>query len=192
MLIIPGRNAMETECPVCLETVTDVYTINCDASHKICDSCEGAWRLKMPITGQGVPSRVLKCPLCRGEEPVPGDRSKLSLQMELNSVYSQLVHRPFVPHPSSLEGIVMRIIQTPSMRPIIERFQLLQERIQTVRSVPVPPVPQVSHVSRQREWCQSGRRELDQCPTKGKTIRKCTFRGCNRNVCRSCKMCSSH
>ena len=150
----------------------------------------------MPITGQRVLSRVLKCPLCRGEEPVPGDRSKLSLQMELTSVYSQLVHRPFAPHPSSLEGIVMRIIQTPSMRPIIERFQLLQERTLQTVPVPVPTVPQVpqvsQHVSRQREWCQSGRRELDQCPTKGKTIRKCTFRGCNRNVCRSCKMCSSH
>jgi len=205
------------DCPVCIEpiNVADAYNINCESTvlHRMCNSCEATWRLKMEITVHG---RRLKCPLCRKEERVPGDRSKSSLQMELNSVYAQLSLR--VPNPSSLEGIVMGVLQTPMMRPVVERFQLLREQreaqnarnaadtarlfaVQNARAaetarllesrIVVPQVPQVRQV-RQRVWCQSGRRETGQCSTKSRTTRKCSSNGCMRNVCRSCTVCCSH
>jgi hypothetical protein len=41
-------------------------------------------------------------------------------------------------------------------------------------------------------YCQSGNRELRQCTTKSKTKRMCTFLGCTKYVCRSCRQCITH
>ena len=41
-------------------------------------------------------------------------------------------------------------------------------------------------------FCQSGRRETGDCPTRGKTERKCTHAGCNKFVCRACRQCLTH
>lgn len=41
-------------------------------------------------------------------------------------------------------------------------------------------------------FCQSGWRETGDCPTRGKTERKCTHAGCNKFVCRACRQCLTH
>lgn len=185
--------ANDNECPVCMNEVLDGYKINCGATvdHVICHSCETTLRLSMPITSQG---RRLKCPMCREEEHGPGDRSKTSLQTELNAVYSQVRETQLnpvraIPSRSFLENTIMSILQTPGVRQAVDHLQLLRNQRERER-VPILQVPQVT--LRQRTWCQSGRRELNRCPTQSKTIRKCSYRGCTRNVCRSCKICSSH
>ena len=43
-----------------------------------------------------------------------------------------------------------------------------------------------------RIWCQSGRRNTGQCPTKSKTKRICSFDNCLQRVCRTCKQCITH
>ena len=46
--------------------------------------------------------------------------------------------------------------------------------------------------SKERQWCQSGRRQVGRCFTKNKTARECSMAGCYRRVCRACVMCDSH
>jgi hypothetical protein len=50
-----------------------------------------------------------------------------------------------------------------------------------------PPAPVQYHA-----FCQSGNREAGTCRTRGKTERKCTFIGCDKFVCRSCRQCNTH
>jgi hypothetical protein len=59
---------------------------------------------------------------------------------------------------------------------------------------PVAVVASVAVVARvtQKSWCASGRRETRECTTRGKTSRKCSFPTCQKRVCRTCRMCTTH
>jgi hypothetical protein len=162
------------ECPVCFDSVAP-YKINCGSRvpHYMCHPCELNWRLKMAPTRKG---RILTCPICRTNEPNPGNRSVSSLQNELTRLYMEL----FNPAPErymSRQNWLQSLFDVPASRAPVAPVH-----------VPVAPV----HAVERPEWCKSGRRELDQCSTKGKTSRKCKYAGCNRKVCRSCNMCITH
>ena len=53
------------------------------------------------------------------------------------------------------------------------------------------PTRTLSNTDGLKVWCQSGRRELNTCTTKGKTSRICSYT-CQRKVCRSCRTCPDH
>ena len=59
--------------------------------------------------------------------------------------------------------------------------------VQATQPAPVQAAPVQAPV-----YCQSGNRELRQCTTKSKTKRICTFIGCTKYVCRSCRQCITH
>ena len=73
------------ECPICY-TNDPTYVINCGSTveHKVCDTCEVTIRMKEAATTNG---RVLKCPMCRVPEKVPGKRSIFSYEYELSQLY---------------------------------------------------------------------------------------------------------
>jgi len=73
------------ECSICY-TNEPTYVINCGSTveHKVCDTCEVGMRMKEPATIKG---RVLKCPMCRVYEKVPGKRSTFSYEQELSHLY---------------------------------------------------------------------------------------------------------
>jgi hypothetical protein len=135
------------ECIVCFEP-GDIYTIGCGSSvpHNICNNCEQILRISSQATNGG---RFIKCPLCRTQETVQGNRTEESYKAELALMYSgsQVLHKVVQIH--------------------------VQHR-------------------RPRLWCQSGRRETGECPTKSKTDRLCPRGICNKHVCRECGQCTSH
>ena len=195
------------DCPVCFDTFEDMYTVNCKSTvpHRLCHPCETSLRLSMRVSSVG---RLLKCPICRTVEQEPGNRSASSFQSELKSLYSQAFN------PQDMADQVQRVLRERLERlqsvPRVSRYAEWNEWILSrqvpaqvpvppVQRVPVPPVqrvpvPPVQRVpERVRTWCQSGLRQTNQCHTKGKTARKCSYpAGCSRSVCRSCKMCVSH
>jgi hypothetical protein len=79
----------ETDCVICMEKVTDPYTVQCGSStpHIICNPCELQWRLKSKVTPEG---RIITCPMCRAVEKDTSTRSAASLQTELAYVYAEL------------------------------------------------------------------------------------------------------
>ena len=74
------------ECPICY-TNAPTYVINCGSTveHAVCDTCEVTMRMKEPVTAEG---RVLKCPMCRVPEKVPGKRTSFSYEYELSQLYA--------------------------------------------------------------------------------------------------------
>jgi len=74
------------ECPICY-TNAPTYVINCGSTveHAVCDTCEVTMRMKEPATREG---RVLKCPMCRVPEKVPGKRTSFSYEYELSMLYA--------------------------------------------------------------------------------------------------------
>lgn len=84
------------ECPICY-TNAPTYVINCGSTveHTVCDTCEVTMRMKEPATSEG---RILKCPMCRVPEKVPGKRTAFSYEYELSHLYeSAQVRAPVAP-----------------------------------------------------------------------------------------------
>jgi hypothetical protein len=102
-------NAME--CPICF-CADPTYVINCGSTteHKICDTCEVQLRMKSPATRDG---RVLKCPMCRGEEKVPGKRTAFSYEYELSQLYAAPAAAVRAPAPVRVSALPVRVPVVP-------------------------------------------------------------------------------
>jgi hypothetical protein len=199
------------ECPICY-TNAPTYVINCGSTveHTVCDTCEVTMRMKEPATSKG---RILKCPMCRVPEKVPGKRSTFSYEYELSKIYAPAprpVPRP-APIPYDWGAVADRIrglsITTqrqyiriyPQLAPYFENYVLLA-REAAIAAERMPFAAQVSPETRAamrpptptNAFCQSGRRETGVCGTRSKTKRKCTYIGCDKFVCRSCRQCLTH
>jgi len=111
------------ECPICY-TNAPTYVINCGSTveHTVCDTCEVTMRMKEPATSEG---RILKCPMCRVPEKVPGKRTSFSYEYELSMLYA--------PVP----------VRAPVRRNIHQEWATLAE---TVRIL--PPLMQLDYVRR--------------------------------------------
>jgi len=197
------------ECPICY-TNEPSYVINCGSTveHAVCDTCEVTMRMKEPVTSKG---RILKCPMCRVPEKAPGKRSTFSYEYELTQMYRVVpprVPRPVprpVPAPLRTEdwaAVAERVRQLPTnmqhrhiwMYPQLAPYFDLPVRqpfaaqvAPATRAAMRPPAPVVVNA-----FCQSGRRETEVCQTRSKTKRKCTYSGCDKFVCRSCRQCLTH
>ena len=58
---------------------------------------------------------------------------------------------------------------------------------------PAPPAPPAERRrSVVSEYCESGNREAGICTTRSRTSRNCSYDGCDRLVCRSCRQCTNH
>jgi len=186
------------ECPICY-TNDPSYVINCGSTveHAVCDTCEVTMRMKEPVTSKG---RILKCPMCRVPEKAPGKRSTFSYEYELAQLYAPKP-RP-VPRPrDDWAAVADRIRDLPifTQRRYINAYPQLAPYFVPVRQpfaaqvAPAtraamrPPAPVVVNA-----FCQSGRRETGVCQTRSKTKRKCTYSGCDKFVCRSCRQCLTH
>lgn len=197
------------ECPICY-TNAPTYVINCGSTvvHKVCDTCEVTMRMKEPATNKG---RLLKCPMCRVTEKEPGERSSFSYKYELDHLYKAA--RPVSP-PRPVPRSVAAPVRTEDWAAVAERVRQLPINMQhrhiwmypqlapyfenyvrqpfAVQVAPqnraMRPVPTQIHQS----FCQGGRRETGECQTRSKTKRKCTFIGCDKFVCRSCRQCLTH
>jgi hypothetical protein len=184
------------ECPICY-TNAPTYVINCGSTvvHKVCDTCEVTMRMKEPATNKG---RLLKCPMCRVTEKEPGERSTFSYKYELDHLY-RAAPRPrsvAVPrgHTQDWAVVAERVRQLPTnmqhrhiwiypqLAPYFENYIQVAPQNRAMR----PEPPQI------QAFCQGGRRETGECQTRSKTKRKCTFIGCDKFVCRSCRQCLTH
>lgn len=195
------------ECSICY-TNEPTYVINCGSTveHKVCDMCEVTMRMKEPATTKG---RILKCPMCRVYEKVPGKRSTFSYDHELSQLYRATV--PPVPRPAPVQrtenwqAIADRFRDLPVIMQhrYIQRFPQLAmyfenyipHRLAREAAIVTAQGPAVAPVARPtpcKAFCQSGRRETGECHTRNKTKRKCTHTGCVKFVCRSCSQCLMH
>ena len=192
------------ECPICY-TNAPTYVINCGSSveHTVCDQCEVSMRMKEPATNKG---RILKCPMCRVPEKVPGKRSAFSYEYELAQVYAPAPPAP-APRPvreragENWAAVADRVrdlpiftqrryINTyPQLAPYFEmpRLPFAAQVAPATRAAMRPPTPIIHNA-----FCQSGRRESGLCQTRSKTKRKCIHVGCDKFVCRSCRQCLTH
>lgn len=192
------------ECPICY-TNTPTYVINCGSTveHTVCDTCEVTMRMKEPPTSKG---RILKCPMCRVPEKVPGKRSTFSYEYELSKIYAPAppprptplsvdVWGTFADRIRDLSIAAQRYIRIyPQLAPYFENYvpeparQPFAAQVSPeTRAAMRPPTP-IIHNS----YCQGGRRESGLCGTRSKTKRKCTHIGCDKFVCRSCRQCLTH
>jgi len=187
------------ECPICY-TNEPSYVINCGSTveHVVCDTCEVTMRMKEPVTSKG---RILKCPMCRVPEKAPGKRSTFSYEYELAQLYAPRP-RP-VPRPRDDWAAVADRIRDlpiftqrryinayPQLAPYFDvpvRQPFAAQVAPATRAAMRPPAPVVVNA-----FCQSGRRETGVCQTRSKTKRKCTYSGCDKFVCRSCRQCLTH
>ena len=204
------------ECPICY-TNAPTYVINCGSTveHKVCDRCEVTMRMKEPATTKG---RILKCPMCRVPENVPGKRSSLSYEYELDHLYRTApVPRPAprsappappVPravargHTQDWAALADRVRQLPTnmqhrhiwMYPQLAPY--FENYVPDQRDIVQPVAAQVAPANRAMRptihFCQSGLRETGVCQTRSKTKRKCIHAGCDKFVCRSCRQCLTH
>jgi hypothetical protein len=187
------------ECPICY-TNAPSYVINCGSTveHTVCDTCEVTMRMKEPATSKG---RILKCPMCRVPEKVPGKRSTFSYEYELSKMYAP-AQRP-APRPTPRPA--PRPVRPPQdWATIADRIRNLSVVTQQlyIRIYPqlapyfenyIPePVAATQAMRPDNAYCQSGRRETGVCGTRSKTKRKCTHIGCEKFVCRSCRQCLTH
>lgn len=193
------------ECPICY-TNESTYVINCGSTveHTVCDSCEVTMRMKEPVTSKG---RILKCPMCRVPEKVPGKRSTFSYEYELSNIYAP-APRP-APRPAPLRVDVwatfadrIRVLSIAAQRRYIRIYPQLAPYFENYIPEPVAREPFAAQVTPETRaamrppihnaYCQSGRRESGLCGTRSKTKRKCTHIGCDKFVCRSCRQCLTH
>ena len=199
------------ECPICF-TNNPTYVINCGSitPHVVCNTCEVQLRMKSPATSEG---RVLKCPMCRGIEKVPGKRTSFSYEYELNELYSQ----PVAPTPTRRAESVgepiwwQRLAESISVMPIAQQETYLRSypnlRPFMLNEIYVPSNAvasaraqlessrlelQARRLHDYHSFCQSGNRETGICMTRGKTERKCSYESCYKFVCRTCNMCIDH
>jgi len=193
------------ECLICFEPTASPYKITCGAkvSHEICHSCETTLRLQAKPTRNG---RIIKCPVCRKDTTKHGNRTRASYEAELRMLYRELYPRilPFqvpasVPasvHPARI--LPFQVYQVARILPASASSPPVQASASSppVQASPPPPPPVQASASSppiqsspSRDWCNN--RTL-LCP-KSKTTRKCTYpMGCEKKVCRHCKMCISH
>jgi len=185
------------ECPICY-TNAPTYVINCGSTveHKVCDTCEITMRMKEPATSKG---RLLKCPMCRITEKEPGERSSISYKYELSQLYGarprETVRWEVLADNIRLlsrAGQLHYIRRYPELRPYFENY-VPADQDPIVRQVQAQVAQvQAQHPQPIHAFCQSGRRESGLCQTRSKTQRKCTYLGCNKFVCRSCRQCLTH
>jgi len=144
--------------------------------------------------------RFLKCPLCRVTEKKCGDRSQESWQRETVELYKASNRSLTSKKMRELEDLI-RQAET-ALRFLQEENSALLDENAHLRGLcgliaPVPEAPEVETVApieviTQKSWCASGRRETRECTTRGKTSRKCSFPTCQKRVCRTCRMCTTH
>jgi len=155
--------------------------------------------MKEVATSEG---RILKCPMCRVPEKVPGKRSSYSYEYELSKLYST-VPKP-VRQVSSQIWVQPIELQDETWIQLAEAVRVLPRSVQvgyfniypqlqayingeSVQTREVRP-----RVPEYHAFCQSGNRENGTCRTRGKTERKCSHEGCDKFVCRSCRQCITH
>ena len=181
------------ECPICY-TNESTYVINCGSSvqHTVCDSCEVTMRMKEPVTSKG---RILKCPMCRVPEKVPGKRSTFSYEYELSKIYAPA---PRPPRPAPLRVDVwatfadrIRVLSIATQQRYIRIYPQLAPYFENYIPEPVAET-RAMRPTPTNAYCQGGRRESGLCGTRSKTKRKCTHIGCDKFVCRSCRQCLTH
>ena len=179
------------ECPICFINQA-TYVINCGSTvdHKVCDQCEVTMRMKEPATRDG---RILKCPYCRVPEKTTGKRSTFSYEYELAKMYEPVVREPIRPARArtswqNFADAVRAMPRTEQLR-YIRMYPPLASYLENFNPPQVRREP-VIHLH--HSFCQSGRRETGECPTRGKTERKCIHPGCDKFVCRSCRQCLTH
>ena len=189
------------ECPICY-TNESTYVINCGSSvqHTVCDSCEVTMRMKEPATSKG---RILKCPMCRVPEKVPGKRSTFSYEYELSKIYAP-APRPARPAPLRVDVWAtfaerIRVLSIATQQRYIRIYPQLAPYFENYIPEPIARQPFAAQVSPETRamrpptaYCQGGRRESGLCGTRSKTKRKCTHIGCDKFVCRSCRQCLTH
>jgi len=205
----------QTECMVCLETkpVLQFYKIQCGASvpHVICHGCETDMRMKeKPIINARAKlfGRFLKCPLCRVTESNVGERSQESWKRETVELYKASNRSLTRKKIQDLETLIrqaetaLRFLQEENSALLDENVHLRnlcglvapEEPVAPVAAVaaPIAAVAVIPVSESQKSWCASGRRETRECTTRGKTSRKCSFPTCQKKVCRTCRMCTTH
>ena len=193
-----------TDCMVCLDTkpVIHFYKIQCGATVPlvICHDCESDMRMKEPPT-VNVRSkkfgRFLKCPMCRVTENKFGERSQESWQRETVEMY-KATNRSLTKKKMRELEVLIRQAETALRFLQEENSALLDENahLRSLCGLIAPEAPQIETVApievTQKSWCASGRRETRECTTRGKTSRKCSFPTCQKRVCRTCRMCTTH
>lgn len=100
------------ECTICYAN-EPTYVINCGSitPHKVCDQCEVMMRMKEPATREG---RILKCPMCRTPEKVPGKRTAFSYEYELAVLYKKSKNREHSCESGICMGVTTRTCSYPS------------------------------------------------------------------------------
>jgi hypothetical protein len=181
------------ECPICY-TNESSYVINCGSTveHAVCDTCEVTMRMKEPVTSKG---RILKCPMCRVPEKVPGKRSTFSYEYELSKIYAPAppAPRPAIPYDWGAVADRIRDLSISAQRRYIRIYPQLAPYFENYIPEPVAPATRAAiQTPIIHAFCQSGRRESGLCGTRSKTKRKCTHIGCDKFVCRSCRQCLTH
>lgn len=202
----------QTECVVCfdIKPVVHFYKIQCGAKvpHVICHDCESTMRMKeTPIinTQAKLFGRFLKCPMCRVTESTMGERTQESWQRETVELYKASNRSLSRKKIQDLETLIrqaetaLRFLQEENSALLDENVHLrnlcgLVAPEEPVAEVVVAPVaaPVVAPIESLKSWCASGRRETRECTTRGKTSRQCSFPTCEKRVCRSCRMCTTH
>ncbi len=147
------------ECPICY-TNEPTYVINCGSSveHTVCDTCEVTMRMKEPATREG---RILKCPMCRVPEKVPGKRTSFSYEYELSMLYAPPVRAPAAPvRVRNIDNEWRDLAETVRMLPpeaqlqYVRRFPALQPYLDVYN-----PLEAVVDLSRQRFAAQVAARQ---------------------------------
>lgn len=209
----------QTDCMVCLDTkpVIHFYKIQCGASvpHIICHDCESDMRMKeAPITNarSKLFGRFIKCPMCRVTEKKCGDRSQESWKRETVELYKATNRSLTKKKINELETLIrhaetaLRFLQEENSALLDENVHLrnlcgliapvedVAEPVAEPVAAPVaaPVAPVAVPIESLKSWCASGRRETRECTTRGKTSRQCSFPTCQKRVCRSCRMCTTH
>ena len=169
-------------------------------------------RMKEPATRDG---RILKCPMCREPEKVPGKRTAFSYEYELSKLYepspdkrareralAPIVARNLEYDWELLADTIRDFSQETQERyirsyPQLERYNQIQAA--SISMIQESVIQEVNEVYGRDEFlqdyhafCQSGNRLAGTCPTRGKTERRCSFLGCNKFVCRRCHHCNTH
>jgi len=189
------------DCMVCLDTkpVLHFYKIQCGATvpHVICHDCESDMRMKEAPTVNvraKLFGRFLKCPMCRVTEKKCGERSQESWQRETVELYKTTNRSLTLKKMRDLETVI-RQAETALRFLQEENSALLDENahLRGLCGLIAPEAPTVAEpVVTQKSWCASGRRETRECTTRGKTSRKCSYSTCQKRVCRTCRMCTTH
>jgi hypothetical protein len=141
--------------------------------------------------------------MCRVTEKKCGDRSQESWQRETVELYKATNRSLTLKKMRELENTIrqaetaLRFLQEEILAVTDENVHLrnlcgLIAPVEPEVVAPVAPVAPPIEVVTQKSWCASGRRETRECTTRGKTSRKCSFPTCQKRVCRTCRMCTTH